>query len=131
MFTEKEPGAPRVALVGSPASKQKHPAPARELYTSALFRAAYDYAERTCDAVLIVSAFYGAVAPKAVIRPYDRSLRLYNKWSSPACAYSLTMRRARTGSPRFPWSPGGDRRRHAGSGSNSTVFRQIARRPWA
>ncbi|WP_437972237.1 DUF6884 domain-containing protein [Sorangium sp. So ce260] len=79
MFTEKKPGAPRVALVGCSASKQKHPAPARELYTSALFRAAYDYAERTCDAVLIVSAFYGAVAPKAVIRPYDRSLRLYNK----------------------------------------------------
>ncbi|WP_437656758.1 DUF6884 domain-containing protein [Sorangium sp. So ce1182] len=79
MFTEKRPGAPRVALVGCSASKQKHQAPARELYTSALFRAAYDYAEKTCDAVLIVSAFYGAVAPKAVLRPYDRSLRLYNK----------------------------------------------------
>ncbi|XYI04131.1 DUF6884 domain-containing protein [Sorangium sp. So ce1128] len=56
-----------------------HSAPAHEFHTSALFRTAYDYAERTCDAVLIVSAFYGAVAPKAVLRPYDRSLRLYNK----------------------------------------------------
>src|SRR3954467_11439635 len=79
MFTEKKPGAPRVALVGCSASKLKKSAPARELYTSALFRAAYDYAERTCEAVLIVSAFYGVIAPQAVIRPYDRSLRQYNK----------------------------------------------------
>ena len=79
MFTEKKPGAPRVALVGCSASKLKHAAPARELYTSALFRSAYAYAEKTCDAVLIVSAFYGVVAPKAIIRPYDWSLRKYRK----------------------------------------------------
>jgi hypothetical protein len=79
MFTEKKPGAPRVALVGGSPSKLKKSAPARELYTSALFRASYEYAEKTCDAVLIVSAFYGVVAPKAVIRPYDRSLRKYTK----------------------------------------------------
>ena len=79
MFTEKKPGAPRVALVGCSASKLKKSAPARELYTSALFRAAYEYAEKTCDAILIASTFYGVVAPKAVIRPYDRSLRKYNK----------------------------------------------------
>ena len=79
MFTEKKPGAPRVALVGCSASKLKKSARARELYTSALFGAAYAYAEKTCDAILIVSAFYGVVAPKAVIRPYDRSLRKYNK----------------------------------------------------
>lgn len=79
MFTEKMHGALRVALVGCSASKLKKSAEARELYTSALFRAAYDYAEKTCDAVLIVSAFYGVVAPKAVIQPYDRSLRQYNK----------------------------------------------------
>lgn len=79
MFTEKRPGAPRVALVGCSASKLKQSAEARELYTSALFRASYDYAQKTCDATLIVSAFYGAIAPKAVIRPYDRSLRQYSK----------------------------------------------------
>lgn len=80
MFTEKKAGAPRVALVGCSASKKKHAAPARDLYTSALFRAAYAYAEMTCDAVLIVSALYGVVAPKAIIRPYDdRSLRQYKK----------------------------------------------------
>jgi hypothetical protein len=79
MFTEKKTGATRVALVGCSAAKLKHAAPAREFYTSALFRAAYAYAEKCCDAVLIVSAFYGVVAPKAIIRPYDRSLRKYNK----------------------------------------------------
>jgi hypothetical protein len=79
MFTEKRPGAPRVALVGCSASKLKQSTEARELYTSALFRASYDYAQKTCDATLIVSAFYGVVAPKAVLDPYDRSLRKYNK----------------------------------------------------
>jgi hypothetical protein len=79
MFTEKKPGAPRAVLVGCSASKLNHPAPARELYTSALFRASYEYAEKTYDAVLIASAFYGIVAPKAVIRPNDQSLRKYNK----------------------------------------------------
>jgi hypothetical protein len=79
MFTERKPGAPRVALVGCAASKLEKSAAARELYTSALFRAAYAFAEKTCDAVLIASAFYGVVAPNAVIHPYDRSLRQYNK----------------------------------------------------
>lgn len=68
-----------MSRVGCSASKLKKSAPARELYTSALFRAAYDYAEKRCDAVLIVSAFYGVVAPNAMICPYDRSLRQYNK----------------------------------------------------
>ena len=79
MFTEKKPNAPRVALVGCSKAKRTHSAPARELYTSNLFRAALEYAEKTCDAVLIVSAFHGVVAPKAVIQPYDRSLREYGK----------------------------------------------------
>jgi hypothetical protein len=79
MFTEKKSGALRVGLVGCSASKLKLAAPAQELYTSALFRAAYAYAEKTCDAVLIVSAFHGVVAPKAIIRPYDWSLRRYRK----------------------------------------------------
>src|SRR5262249_36778574 len=74
VFTDKQPGAKRVALVGCAALKSKRPAPAKDFYTSALFRAAYKYAEKTCDAVIIVSAFYGAVAPKTVLQPYDRNL---------------------------------------------------------
>jgi hypothetical protein len=79
MFTEPLPNALRVALVGCSASKLQHPAPARELYTSALFRTSLAYAEGTCDALLIVSALHGVIAPNAVIGPYDRSLRQYNK----------------------------------------------------
>ena len=79
MFTDPKPGAFRVALVGCAASKLSRPAEAREFYTSNLFRLSYAYAEATCDAVLIVSALYGAVAPKAVLRPYERNLREYGK----------------------------------------------------
>jgi hypothetical protein len=79
MFTDKQPSAKRVALVGCSARKNKKPAPAKDFYTSALFRAAYEYAEKTCDAVIIVSAFYGAVAPKTVLHPYDRNLREFRK----------------------------------------------------
>jgi hypothetical protein len=79
MFTEMQPGAKRVALVGCAAQKSKKPAPAKDFYTSALFRAAYEYAEKTCDVVIIVSAFYGAVAPKTVLHPYDRNLRKFRK----------------------------------------------------
>ncbi|MDI1444632.1 DUF6884 domain-containing protein [Polyangium sp. 6x1] len=75
MFTEKQPGAPRVALVGCSALKGDKAAPAKDFYTSPLFRAAYAYAEATCDAVFIVSAFHGLVEPHQVLEPYDRSLR--------------------------------------------------------
>jgi hypothetical protein len=76
MFTARLPNAPRVALVGCSAAKLKHAAPARELYTSGMFRAALAYAERTCDALLIVSAYHGVIAPNTVIGPYNRNLRL-------------------------------------------------------
>lgn len=75
MFTDKKPDALRVALVGCSASKLDHAAEARELYTSQLFRASYAFAEKTCDAVLIASAFHGLVAPNTILHPYDRSLR--------------------------------------------------------
>ena len=79
MFTEKKPDAQRVALVGCSATKLSRKAPARELYTSSLFRASYEYAEKTCDAVLIVSTFHGLVTPDTVLEPYDRNLRKLRK----------------------------------------------------
>ncbi|WP_437647467.1 DUF6884 domain-containing protein [Sorangium sp. So ce362] len=85
MFTEKLPGAPRVTLVGCSALKRKRPPPAKDFYTSTLFRAAYEYAEKTCDVVLIVSAFYGAVSPKTVLHPYDRNLREFRKSEREGC----------------------------------------------
>jgi len=79
MFTQAKPGAARVALVGCSARKLDRGAPARAFYTSALFRAAVAYAEATCDAVRVVSAFYGVVTLDAWLEPYDRNLRAFGK----------------------------------------------------
>ena len=64
----------RVALIGCGKAKLDHEAPARELYTSNLFRLSVAWAERHCDAWYVVSARYGLVEPDTVLRPYDYSL---------------------------------------------------------
>jgi hypothetical protein len=79
MFTDPLPNAPRVALVGPAASKLQHSAPVRERSTSTLFRASVAYADRTCNAHLIVSAFHGVLAPNAVVGPHDSTLRQLGK----------------------------------------------------
>ena len=65
----------RVALVGCGKSKLAVPAPARELYTSNLFKLGYAFADATSDAVYIVSAFYGLVRPESILNPYERNLK--------------------------------------------------------
>lgn len=65
----------RIALVSCGASKLDHPAPARQLYTSNLFRLSAKYADRFFDAWYILSAAHGIVRPDDELRPYDRSLR--------------------------------------------------------
>lgn len=42
-------------------------------------RTSYEYAEKTCDALPIVSAFFGVITLKSVIHTHDRSLRQYTK----------------------------------------------------
>lgn len=79
MFSAMKPGARRVALVGCSMRKLARSAPARELYTSGLFRAAIAYAEATCDDIRVVSALYGAVTLDARLEPYDRNLRSLGK----------------------------------------------------
>lgn len=64
----------RVGLVGCSSTKLSRPAPARELYTSALFRKASEYAERTCDRWFVLSAKHGLVHPDTVVEPYDVKL---------------------------------------------------------
>jgi len=64
----------RVALIGCSKEKLDHAAPARELYTGQLFRAARAYAEATCDEWLILSAKHGLVGPDTVLEPYDTTL---------------------------------------------------------
>ncbi len=62
---------PRLILVGCGARKLPHAAPAKDLYTGSLFRAARAYAETHADAWYILSAKYGLVHPDHVIEPYD------------------------------------------------------------
>ncbi len=66
--------APDVVLVGCVKSKLDHPSPARDLYTSALFRKARAYAESTGSPWYVLSAEHGLVEPTRVIGPYERTL---------------------------------------------------------
>lgn len=69
----------RVFLIGCGKSKLDRPAPARELYTGALFRKSLAYAEaelgeRREGEVYILSAHYGLTALGDELQPYDRTL---------------------------------------------------------
>ncbi len=63
-----------VVLVGCVKSKLDRPAPARDLYTSALFRKERAYAEATGVPWYVLSAEYGLVEPSQVIEPYELHL---------------------------------------------------------
>lgn len=84
-----EPAAKSVVLVGCSGSKLDCPAPARELYTSLLFRKAVRYAEATGNEWAILSAKHGLVMPDDVLAPYDcsmKDLRLEGPGNSPKAA---------------------------------------------
>lgn len=74
---------PTHLLIGCGARKLDHAAPARDLYTGPLFRAARTYAEASGLPWAILSARYGLVMPEQVIEPYDYRLvhRAYWAWS--------------------------------------------------
>lgn len=63
-----------IALVGCAAAKLKRPAPARDLYTSQLFRKSCAYAEQNADRWYVLSALHGLVHPDAVLEPYNMKL---------------------------------------------------------
>lgn len=63
-----------IGLVGCAAAKLSRPAPARELYTSQLFRKASQYAEANSDRWYVLSALHGVVSPETVLEPYDTKL---------------------------------------------------------
>ncbi len=63
-----------VALVSCVKAKAAVAAPARELYTSPLFRKMRAYAERCGDRWYVLSAKYGLVMPDRVIAPYEVTL---------------------------------------------------------
>lgn len=64
----------RVGLVGCVKAKRRGAAPARELYSSALFVARRRYVENSCDEWWILSAKYGVLDLDEVIAPYDMTL---------------------------------------------------------
>lgn len=74
--TSVELGAstPTAVLVGCVKLKGSQPAPARELYTSDLFRKRRRYAEATGRPWYILSALHGLVLPADVLAPYDMAL---------------------------------------------------------
>ena len=64
----------RIALVSCVKSKRAAASPARELYSSQLFRGLRAYAEAHADAWYILSAEYGVLRPDDVIAPYEKTL---------------------------------------------------------
>lgn len=67
-----EPG--RVILVGCVAGKLDRPAPAADLYVSALFVKRRAYAEAAGVPWFIVSALHGLLAPDRMVQPYDSTI---------------------------------------------------------
>lgn len=71
---EAEESGPRVLLLGCVKGKGPRPAPARDLYTSDLFRKRRTYAETSGHPWFILSALHGLVHPDDVLEPYDLAL---------------------------------------------------------
>jgi hypothetical protein len=61
-------------VIACSGAKLDRAAPARELYTSQLFRKARAYAELHGADWLILSALHGVVEPDRVIEPYDQRM---------------------------------------------------------
>lgn len=68
-----------IGVVSCSKSKLDRPAPARELYTSPMFRMSLAYALGCSDVVYIASALHGLVQLDTVIKPYDLKLSTLRK----------------------------------------------------
>ncbi|MCK4872833.1 MAG: hypothetical protein KAS72_08925 [Phycisphaerales bacterium] len=68
-----------IALVSCVKSKRSSDSPARDLYTSALFRKMRAYAERNADGWYVLSAKYGLVHPGTIIEPYELTLKTMSR----------------------------------------------------
>lgn len=65
----------RIAILSCSASKLTTRAPAKDLYTGALFKLARQLAELVADRFVILSARHGVVRSDRELDPYDTSLR--------------------------------------------------------
>lgn len=63
-----------VVLVSCVKQKRTSPAPAQDLYTSALFKGMRTYAQQVGSAWYILSARHGVLEPDAVVAPYEQTL---------------------------------------------------------
>jgi hypothetical protein len=63
-----------IGLIGCSGPKLDRPAPARQLYTSQLFRSALTFAETRHDVVYVVSAKHELLALDQVVEPYDLTM---------------------------------------------------------
>jgi len=68
-----------VGLIACSKSKREHPAPARELYTGALFAKSLRYAEEHCAQSWVLSAKHRLISLDTVIEPYDEALHTMSK----------------------------------------------------
>jgi hypothetical protein len=85
-------GTVRIGLVGCGSAKLGRPAPARDLYTSQLFRKASAYAAATCDRWYVLSAKHGLVRPDQILEPYDVKLGANLPSSPPIHAWAAMVR---------------------------------------
>lgn len=74
----------RFIIIGCTKGKLDHAAPARDLYTSALFKGRRSYAEREvaegrAAAWFIMSAQHGLIDPDRVTKPYDMTIATQSK----------------------------------------------------
>ena len=67
----------KVVLISCGARKLDHAAPARDLYTGSLFKAARRAAETIAKEWGIISARHGLVLPDQMVRPYEQRLDSY------------------------------------------------------
>lgn len=93
-----------IVLVACSGQKLDHAAPAKDLYTSDLFKKARAYAEKFGYHWLIVSAKHGLVDPDTVIHPYDETLN--TKTAAELAAWNAMVREQYN---RDSWTRGGHR----------------------
>lgn len=99
-----------IALVSCVKSKAPGPCPAKDLYTSALFRYMRAYAEGQADRWFILSAKHGLVHPETTLVVYEETLnalsaRLRREWAQ-RVYQQMDETSLLTGVPRFLWLAG-------------------------
>ena len=66
----------KIVLISCVSKKATHPAPAKDLYESTLFKFCYSYAMSLCpDKIFVLSAQYGLVAIDEIIYTYYLTLK--------------------------------------------------------